>query len=62
MVHVLGKLEPLDPRKVWPYEARDFTPWLLENADALADVLGIDMELSRPDDTSSGQGWWDLQG
>lgn len=46
MVHVLGKLEPLDPRKVWPYEARDFTPWLLENADALADVLGIDMELS----------------
>lgn len=46
MVRVLGKLEPLNPRKVWPHEAHDFTPWLLDNADALADVLGIDMELS----------------
>lgn len=46
MVQVLGKLEPLNPRKVWPHEAHDFTPWLLDNADALADVLGIDMELS----------------
>ena len=46
MVRVLGKLESLNPRKVWPHEAHDFTPWLLDNADALADVLGIDMELS----------------
>lgn len=46
MVGVLGRLEPLNPRGVWPHEAHDFTPWLLENADALADVLGIDMELS----------------
>ena len=46
MTGSLGRLEPLEPRQVWPHEARDFTPWLLDNDDALADVLGIDMELS----------------
>lgn len=42
----LGRLEPVDPRAVWPSEARDFTPWLLANGDRLADALGIDLELS----------------
>jgi hypothetical protein len=42
----LSRLQPLDPREVWVHEAHDFTPWLLANADALADVLGIDMELT----------------
>jgi hypothetical protein len=42
----LARLKALDPRSVWPHEAHDFTPWLLENADALAEVLGIDIELS----------------
>jgi hypothetical protein len=42
----LSRLRPLDPREVWVHEAHDFTPWLLANADALADVLGIDMELT----------------
>lgn len=42
----LGKLAYVDPRKVWRHEAHDFTPWLLDNADALADVLGIDLELT----------------
>ena len=46
MVSPLGKLQPLNPREVWPHEAHDFTPWLLENADALADTMGIDLELS----------------
>ncbi len=42
----LGKLTRIDPRSVWKHEAHDFTPWLLENADGLADVLGIDLELT----------------
>jgi hypothetical protein len=28
------------------HEAYDFTPWLLANADALAEVLGINIELT----------------
>jgi hypothetical protein len=42
----LGRLKALDPREVWPHEAHDFTPWLLDNADTLADVLGIDIEMT----------------
>jgi hypothetical protein len=42
----LGRLRSVDPRAVWPHEARDFTPWLLDNSDVLADVLGVDLELS----------------
>lgn len=42
----LGRLQSLDPRSVWIHEAHNFTPWLLDNADALAEVLGIDIELS----------------
>jgi uncharacterized protein DUF4268 len=45
-VRELGRLEALNPRDVWRHEAREFTPWLLENEDALADVLGLDLELS----------------
>jgi Domain of unknown function (DUF4268) len=42
----LGRLEALDPRAVWAHEAHDFTPWLLENADALAEALGLDIQLT----------------
>ena len=42
----LGRLEPVDPLTMWRFEEREFTPWLLENADALGDVLDIDVELS----------------
>lgn len=42
----LGRLTEVDPRSVWPHEAADFTPWLLENADVLSETLGIDIELT----------------
>ena len=41
----LGRVERIDPRSVWRSEARDFTPWLLANPDAIAETLGIDLEL-----------------
>lgn len=46
MVQQLSRLQPLDPREVWPNEASDYTPWLLANADALSETLGIDIELT----------------
>jgi|694.fasta_scaffold05066_10 hypothetical protein len=42
---VLGRLENVDPREIWPDEARDFTPWMLHNASYLGEVLGIEIEL-----------------
>src|SRR5687768_15450215 len=41
----LAKLEAVDPRTVWPHEARDFTPWLAGHLDQLAEVLGLDLDL-----------------
>lgn len=42
----LGRLVRLDPREIWPNEANDFTPWLLENGDLLGDALGLEIELT----------------
>lgn len=42
----LGELKRLNPRQVWADEARDFTPWLAENLPRLAEVLGLDLELT----------------
>ena len=35
---------------MWRFEEREFTPWLLENADALGDALNADVELSERED------------
>lgn len=43
----LGKLESIDPRKLWPMEAKDFTPWLAANLGMLGEALGLDLELVR---------------
>ncbi|MEW6574357.1 MAG: hypothetical protein AB1374_12090 [Bacillota bacterium] len=42
----LGKLEKVNPREIWPDEARDFTPWLRENIQALSEALGLDLEIT----------------
>lgn len=39
----VGKLKRLDIREVWQHEARDFSTWLEENIDVLADVLGTSL-------------------
>ena len=44
-VQPLGRVVSVDPRSVWRHEAHDFTPWLLDNVDVLANALGIDIEL-----------------
>jgi len=40
----LGKLDRKDPREIWQHEARDFTPWLMDNILLLSQALGIDIE------------------
>lgn len=40
-----GALERLDPRKYFPNEASDFTPWLADSISLLGDALGIDLEV-----------------
>jgi len=42
----VGRLLAVAPRAVWPNEAADFTPWLRDNVDVLAEALGLDLELT----------------
>src|SRR3990167_9707781 len=41
----IGKIKKIDPREIWKYEARHFTPWLAKNIDYLSDVLNIDISV-----------------
>lgn len=41
---VLGTIERVDPRFVWPNEAVHFTPWLKENLGSLGKELGLELE------------------
>jgi len=41
----MAKLEYKPLREVWPNEAHNFTPWLLDNSEYLAEALGFDIEL-----------------
>jgi hypothetical protein len=42
----IARLTYLDPRLLWPHEALNLTPWLLENADLLGEALGLDLTLT----------------
>ncbi len=44
-VQQLGRLEPVDPRSIWSHEALNFTPWLAQNGDRLAEALGIELQV-----------------
>jgi hypothetical protein len=44
-IQQLGRLELIDPRSIWSHEALNFTPWLAQNADRLAEALGIELEV-----------------
>lgn len=41
----LTKISPVAVASVWPKEAAHFTPWLLQNAELLSEILGVDVEL-----------------
>lgn len=43
----LGKLEHVDPRDVWPHEAHNFTPWLVDHIEELGALLGLDLEVTQ---------------
>ncbi|MDE3088034.1 MAG: DUF4268 domain-containing protein [Chloroflexota bacterium] len=43
----LGTIKSLDPREIWPNEARDFTPWLAEHMQDLSQKLGMDLEVTQ---------------
>ena len=43
----VGKLRKVKLRDVWEHEAKDFTPWLAENADVLGDALGLEIEFTQ---------------
>lgn len=50
----LGTLKKItDLRSIWPHEALNFTPWVAENVDLLADAVGLDIIV---DETESSVG------
>ena len=40
-----GEIKPVDIRDIWPNEATDFTPWLVEDIDHLGQALGMEIEV-----------------
>jgi hypothetical protein len=47
----ISRLSKVDLREVWQNEAHDFTPWMLENSDALGEALGMDLDLHEAEHT-----------
>ena len=44
-VDQLGRVERVDARLVWGHEALDFTPWLEEHIDELAERIGVELQI-----------------
>ena len=42
---MIGSLQRVDLREVWPHEALDFTPWLAENIDELNSVIDLSLSI-----------------
>jgi len=42
-----GEVKPVDIRDIWPNEATDFTPWLVENIYRLGQALGMEIEVQQ---------------
>ncbi|AFZ73771.1 hypothetical protein [Natronobacterium gregoryi] len=40
----LKRIDEVPLREVWEHEEQDFTPWLLENIDQLASLIGIEID------------------
>jgi len=41
----LDNIQIVEPHELWKDEARDFTPWLAENAQQLSEAIGIPIEI-----------------
>lgn len=41
----LIKQKQISPRKMWPKEDKDFTPWLVENISEVGDKIGMELEV-----------------
>ena len=41
----LIKQKQISPRKMWPNEQFDFTPWLVEHIDELGETIGMELEV-----------------
>ena len=44
MISQPHSFQSVEPRDIWPHEARDFTPWLAENLVFVADPLNMALE------------------
>ena len=40
---MIGKIETVELRDVWPHEAHDLTPWLRDNIDLLSDTISLNI-------------------
>lgn len=42
---IFGEIKTIDIRTIWPNEATEFTPWLVENINRLGQALGMEIEV-----------------